>query len=75
MVNHTVEVEGLEGEVVVEGPVAALVTVTLTPVDIPQLTQDQMYSIIITACTDLTCRTPTQPLVIGKTTIIHNVFR
>jgi hypothetical protein len=62
VINHTVGVEGLEGEVVV-APGSSLVSVSLTPATIPQLVLDQVLSIVITACTKLTCLTPTLPIV------------
>jgi hypothetical protein len=62
VINHTVGVEGLEGEVVV-APGSSRVSVSLTPATIPQLRLDQVLSIVITACTQLTCLTPTLPLV------------
>ena len=65
MINHTVGVEGLEGEVVV-APGSSRVSVSLTPATIPQLRLDQVLSIVITACTQLTCLTPTLPIVTGE---------
>lgn len=66
MLNHTVGVEGLEGEIVVEGAPSSLVSVSLTSANIFQLRLDLAVSVVITACTELTCLSPTLPLVAGE---------
>jgi hypothetical protein len=64
VLNYTVTVVGLQGGVlVVDPPSDSLISVLLSPAHIPFLSQDQNYSIIITACTAFTCRSPAHPLV------------
>ena len=66
VLNHTVGVEGLEGEIVVEGAPSSLVSVSLTSANISQLRLDMVVSVVITACTQLTCLSPRLPLVAGE---------
>ena len=68
VLNYTVSIEGLEGSLTVEdaSDYSSALSVVLSSFTFPELVQDQQYSIVITACTTFTCRSPPDALLAGK---------
>ena len=68
VLNYTVSIEGLEGSLTVEdaSDYSSALSVVLSSSAFPELVQDHQYSIIITACTTFTCRSPPDALITGK---------
>ena len=68
VLNYTVSIEGLEGSLTVEdaSDYSSALSVVLTSSAFPELVQDHQYSIVITACTNLTCRSPLDTLLAGE---------
>jgi len=68
VLNYTVSIEGLEGSLTVEdaSDYSSALSVVLSSSAFPELAQDQQYSIVITACTTFTCRSPLDALPVGE---------